>query len=236
MRAAMLCLLAACGDNASINYGLDAAYADHDHSRFFGIVQGYGPAPARTIANLDGAQVCIADACTTTANSGQFVLVGTGPGVEATLVVTADMFLPTIVPVVGGAAGDRNLGPIPLISPELQAQTATVFGADPMTDSRGTVLLNAARYDMGAMQLAIDGLHTYYLDAMGNPSPTATQLSTVNDAVWYGLVPDEESVVHATAGHCDAGSSGWPGAAPGETRIPASAGSITFVSPFCYGP
>jgi len=234
MKAAALLVLAACGDNTSLGFGLDAAYDDRAPARYFGIVQSYGPAPARTIAMLDGAQVCIDDTCVTSANGGQFVLVAGKRGVESTLAISAPDFMTTIVPVVGGVAGDRNLGPIPIISPELQAQTAMVFGIDPMTDSRGTALISVARYDTGAMGVAIDGLRAYYIGATGLPAPTATELTPSNAAVFYGLDPAVESIVHGTGAHCDAGESGWTGANPGEIRIPAAAGEITFAQPFCY--
>lgn len=233
MRAALvLALAAACGDNIDTSVHLDSGFADKNHSRFFAVVHGLGPAPARMIVPVAGASICIGDACTTSSSDGTFVLVGTGPGVEATLAVSAPGYLTTIMPVVGGAAGDRNLNEVLLVAPALNDQTAAAFHVDPMLDTHGAVLLEAARNDAGKVQVGIDGLTTLYLDDQQLPDLTRTQLAT--GAVFYGVAPGP-AVVHTSAGRCDAATSGWPGDAPGDIRLSVVAGQLTVLDPICVG-
>lgn len=234
MRSAALAALAlaACGDNTSTHFGLDAGYADPDHSRFFGSVNGIGLTPDKNTA-LRGALVCIDAACVPTEPGGTFVIVGSGPGQEVTITASTAAYMTTIVPVIGGVTGDHNVEQFPLLVPELVASRASVFGVDPMLSSRGTVLVTALRYDTRTLRVAIDGMSTYYLDAQRNPDPTLTEMSSSGVAVLFAVGGDE-AIIHTTAGHCEPAASGWVGD-NGDVRVPIVAGEVTFVRLICLG-
>jgi len=232
-RAIVLVMLAACGDN---HHGieLDSGFDDHSHTRVFGRVLGLGPAPERMMAPVGGANLCFDADCGLSELDGTFVVAGPSPDHEGTLEISYPSFMTTIIPVVGGAAGDRNLADAFLIAPALLAQTVMGFGADAMIDTRGAVLVEATRYDDGVVQIAIDGTTISYLDNMQLPDPTRTQLAQAGGAVIFA-VPPGEAVIHTTAGMCAPDVSGWPGDAPGDIRIPVVAGQFTYVRPICAG-
>jgi hypothetical protein len=231
--AAVLVLVAACGDNVDRSVHLDSAFDDH-HTRFFGVINGLGPAPARTIAPVDGASLCVGDACAVSTSTGTFVLEGPGPEQEGTIVAGATGYLTTVLPVVGGAAGDRNLAQVLLVSPQLDDQAAGGFHIDPMLDTDGIVLLIPDRHDHGMIQVDIAGITTSYLDDMALPDPTRTTMSQGGGAVFYQVAPGE-AVIRTTSGRCEPEATGWPGAAPGEIRVPVVAGQVTLVQPVCIG-
>jgi len=128
-------------------------------------------------------------------------------------------------------SGDRNLSQILLLEPDTISQTAAAFGE---TASGGTLLVAVSRYVQGIVQLAIDGHTVHYLDAMQLPDPSLTSLSSGNNAVAFGLPPGE-IVLRASAGRCAPDTSGWPGANPGEIRVPIVDNAMTVVRPLCVG-
>ncbi len=153
---------------------------------------------------------------------------------RATLVASADGFLTTIVPIIGGVTGDRNLSQLPLATKKLNDAAIAVFHADAMFATHGWVGMFPNRYSSGTIEIAIDGVPTYYLDDNQQPAPALTELSAGGGALFYGLLPGE-AVLRTTVGNCVGVNSGWPTSAPGEIRVPVVAGQFTTVFPFCTG-
>ncbi|MBS1123258.1 MAG: hypothetical protein H6Q90_5486 [Deltaproteobacteria bacterium] len=233
MRSIMwLSILAACGDNLAAPPGLDSTF-DDPRSQFFGTVVGLQPIPGAGTLPVAGAEVCVDEICGSTNADGTFILVGGGAH-ESVFLVRAPGYLPSVYAVTGGPTGDRNLGSLLALLPTTIEDSAAAFHRDPMLASRGEVLVLARQFDTGAVELAIDGVVTSYLDDNQLPDPTRTTLSKAGGASFFAVAPGE-ATLRSTVGTCDANLDGWHGAAPGEIRIPVIVGHLTIVQPFCVG-
>lgn len=229
IRAHLLLLLAACGDN--LDLGLDSTF-EGGEARFFGTTAAIGPAPDLERTPLPNIEVCLDRTCGFSSDAGTFVLQGPQAPHEAVFAAQGGGFIPIAIAVIAGPGGERNVGTVPLQFQDVLMTTAAAFGDDPQLATHGGVLVLAERYDDGVIELAIDGATPRYLNADTMPDPAATQLT--ERAIFFGVEPGEV-VLRSIVGQCEAVRDGWPGATLAEIRIPIFAGYLTLVRPQCLG-
>ena len=227
---ALVCLLGACGDNRVVP-GFDSSF-DDDQLRVFGDVKLLETVTTQTL--IPGAEVCLDDVCQVTPAEATFVLTGPGAPHEATVTAHDADHLPTVIGVVGGTIGDRNLGSVFVLPQQVVTDSATAFGQDSAFDSRGMVLVLAQHFDTDPVAIEIDGITTSYLGDNGLPDPGRTTLSLGAGVVFFG-VPPGEATIRSTTGTCNVNLDGWPGTSPGELRVPVLVGHVSIVHPYCVG-
>ncbi len=231
MRAlAITLVLAACGDNRLPPPGYDSSFDDNGQLRVFGDVRLFSGPFAPT--PLAGVEVCLDDTCQRTAANASFVLTAIGGTHEAVLAVH-DVDVPTLVPVVAGTLGVRNLSTVVALAPNVIATAAGSVGVDAALATHGIVVVIAERFDTGMLAIAIDGYPTYYVGASGLPDPNLTSYGTDDRALFLAVAPGEV-ILRSTIGHCERDQDGWPASA-GEIRAPVVAGAVTLIRPLCIG-
>jgi hypothetical protein len=229
-RAWLIAVLAACsGDDLTL--GFDAVFEGGD-ARFFGTTSEIGPPPMSERTPHSGTEVCLNASCAMTDATGTFVLTGPPAPHESLFSARAFGLLPMLVAVTAGAAGDRNVGTVPLQRPDLFSGAAAAYGEDLNFGEHGAVLVLTERYDEGAIELAIDGTTARYLGKKNLPDPT---LTSVEGAVLFFGIPPGEVLLRTTVGRCEPIRDGWPTATLGEIRLPIQAGHITLLRPQCLG-